>query len=82
MLQGEHSAILSTFNKLHLPLRSLFCLFLSGRLRQVLLYIQIYVIMRCVIKGLHCTLFEEDTINSYMNVINLQSADETTKVSL
>ena len=31
---------------------------------------------------LHCTLFEEDTIDSYMNVINLQSADETIKVSL
>ena len=39
MLQGEHSAILSTFIKL--PLRSLFCLFLSGRLRQVLLYMYI-----------------------------------------
>ena len=38
--------------------------------------------MRYVIKGLHCTLFEEDAIDSYMNVINLQSADETTKVSL
>ena len=36
MLQGEHSAILSTYIKL--PLRLLFCLFLSGRLRQVLLY--------------------------------------------
>ena len=38
MLQGEHSAILSTFIKLHLPFRSLFCLFLSGRFTQVLLY--------------------------------------------
>ena len=35
MLPFEHSAILSTFNKLYQwPLRSLFCLFLSGRLRQ------------------------------------------------
>ena len=33
----EHSAILSTFIKLPL-LRSLFCLFLSGRLTQVFLY--------------------------------------------
>ena len=35
MLQGEHSAILSTFIKLstHLLLRSLFCLFLRGRLK-------------------------------------------------
>ena len=30
MLQGEHSAILLTFIKLPLSLRSLFCLFLSG----------------------------------------------------
>ena len=30
MLQGEHSAILSTFNKLPF-VRSMFCLFLSGR---------------------------------------------------
>ena len=32
-----HSAILSTLS-FHSSLRSLFCLFLSGRLRQVLLY--------------------------------------------
>ena len=41
MLQNallEHSAILSTFIKLHLSLKPLFCLFLSGRLRRVLLY--------------------------------------------
>ena len=31
MLQGEHSAILSTSLSYHLSLRSLFCLFLSGR---------------------------------------------------
>ena len=41
MLQGEHSAIHLTFIKLHLLLRSLFCLFLSGRFTQVLLYIYI-----------------------------------------
>ena len=34
----EHSAILLTFIKLPLSLKPLFCLFLSGRLRQVLLY--------------------------------------------
>ena len=39
MLQGEHSAILLTFIKL--PFRSLVCLFLSGHLRQVLLYFNI-----------------------------------------
>ena len=37
MLQGEHSAILWTFIKLPFAY-ALFCLFLSGRLRQVLLY--------------------------------------------
>ena len=37
-IQGEHSTILSTFIKLPLSLRSLFCLFLSGRFTQVLLY--------------------------------------------
>ena len=39
MLPLEHSAILSTFIKLPFPLRPLFCLFLSGRLRQVLLFV-------------------------------------------
>ena len=50
MLQGEHSAILSTFIKvknhtffsnalIYMSLRPLFCLYLSGRLRQVLLYL-------------------------------------------
>ena len=35
MLQGEHSAILSTFIKLPIAIRSLFCLFLSGRFTHV-----------------------------------------------
>ena len=41
MLQWEHSAILSTCIELvyHMALRPLFCLFLSGRLRQVSLYV-------------------------------------------
>ena len=39
MIQGEHSAILLTFIKLP----SLFCLFLSCCLRQVLLYVMLYV---------------------------------------
>ena len=39
MLQREHSAILSTFIiSYHLSLRSLFCLFLSGHLRQVFFF--------------------------------------------
>ena len=40
MLQGEHSAILLTIISslnYHLSLRSLFCLFLSGRFMQVLM---------------------------------------------
>ena len=37
MLQGEHSAILSTLIKLPFIIRSLFCLFLSGSFTQVLL---------------------------------------------
>ena len=41
VLQGEHSVILSTFIKLLLPLKSLFCLFCSGRLRQVLILMDI-----------------------------------------
>ena len=39
----------------HFSLRSLFCLFLSGRFTQVLLYIVIHLgpeVMRCKIKGL------------------------------
>ena len=36
---GEHSAILLTSLSYHLSLRSLFCLLLSGRFTQVLLYL-------------------------------------------
>ena len=36
--EGERSAILLTFIKLLLSLKSLFCLFLSGRFTQVILY--------------------------------------------
>ena len=39
MLQGEHSAILSTFIKLPFVIKTLFCLFLSGHFTQVLLYV-------------------------------------------
>ena len=39
----EHSAILSTFSKLPFSIKTFFCLFLSGRLRQVLLYRQYYM---------------------------------------
>ena len=41
MLQGEHSAILLTFIKLLFVIKILFCLFLSGRFTQVLLYYQL-----------------------------------------
>ena len=37
MLQGEHSAILLTFIRLAFVIKILFCLVLSGGLRQVLL---------------------------------------------
>ena len=36
--EGVHSAILSTFTKLPCAIKILFCLFLSGRFTQVLLY--------------------------------------------
>ena len=39
MLQGEHSATFSTFIKLLFLLRPLFCLLLSDRFTQVLLYV-------------------------------------------
>ena len=39
MLQGEHSAILSTFIKLPFAIKSFILSILSGRLRQVLLYL-------------------------------------------
>ena len=42
MLHWEHSAILSTFLKLPYVIRFLFCLFLSGRLRQVLLFLMVF----------------------------------------
>ena len=37
MLQWEHSAVLSTFIEVPFVIRSLYCLFLSGHFRQVLL---------------------------------------------
>ena len=40
MLQGEHFAILWPSLSYHLSLRSFFCLLLSGRFTQVLLYIE------------------------------------------
>ena len=47
MLQGEHFAILLTFIKLPLSLRSLFYLFLSGSFTQILLYIESVNINEC-----------------------------------
>ena len=40
MLQGEHSAILSTFIKLPVVIKTMFCLFLSGRFTQLLMYFE------------------------------------------
>ena len=48
MLQGEHSAILLTCIKLPFVINTLFCLFLSGHLRQVSLY-------NVCLKGCHMT---------------------------
>ena len=52
MLQGEHSAILSTFIlSYHLLLRSLFCLFWSDRFTQVLLFCIVQCSWRNVVLG-------------------------------
>ena len=54
MLQGKHSAILSTFIKLPLmSLRPLFCLFLSGHFTQVLLYVKWFPVLLYVQMGNH-----------------------------
>ena len=45
MLQGEHSAILSTFIKLPFSIKTFVLPILSGRLRQVLLYSALYFIL-------------------------------------
>ena len=44
MLQGEHSAILSTVIKLPVSIKTFVLYILSGRLRQVLLYIVLNVV--------------------------------------
>ena len=49
MLQGEQSAILSELSY-YMSLRSLFCLFLNGSLRQVLLYTTHFVITFMILK--------------------------------
>ena len=46
MLQEQHSAILSTFIKQPFVIKFFFCLFWSGRLRQVLLYVRILHLMQ------------------------------------
>ena len=54
MFQKEHSAILATFMKLPVVIRHLFCLFLSGRFSQVLLYTNVLVVT-CYYSGKqHC----------------------------
>ena len=56
MLQGEHSAILSTFiNGYRLSLRSLFYLFLSGCFTQVLLYLSQCMRLRHLQVNLCCS---------------------------
>ena len=38
-IEGEHSAIILTFIKLQFVIKIMFCLFLSGRFTQALLYV-------------------------------------------
>ena len=45
MLQGEHSAILSTFIKLPCVIKIVFCQFLSGRFTQVLHRTYLFVLI-------------------------------------
>ena len=57
MLQGEHSAILSTFIKLPFGIKILFCLFLNCRFILVLMYMDFsylcgVALYRLIIKGL------------------------------
>ena len=49
MLQEDNSAIISIFVKLPFVIKILFCLFLSGRFTQVLLYYRTYFITRAQI---------------------------------
>ena len=44
-IEGEHSAILSTFIKLPFVIKIFVCLLLSGRFRQVLLYMYLFIFM-------------------------------------
>ena len=59
MLQGEHSAIRSTFIKLPFVSIPLFCLFLSGRFTQVLLYDKM-----SLCKSFHCIMLCNFELNS------------------
>ena len=52
MPQGEHSAALSTFIKLTFVFKSLFCLFLSVRLRQVSIMMAINKTTIIIVKSL------------------------------
>ena len=52
MFQGEHSAILSTFIKLPVVIKTFVLSFLSGRFIQVLLYAFMYVVL--VRQIIHC----------------------------
>ena len=71
MLQGEHSAILSTFNKLPLSLRYVFYLFLSGRFTQVLMYRQAHELMVLVLIAYELTLCILMNLSVWFDTISL-----------
>ena len=77
MLQRKHSAILLTFIKLlyHLTLISLFCLFLSGHLRQVLLFtLNLRVLGNFFVIFVVCCSILFFFKNSFRNTIKSQTA--------
>ena len=52
----EHSAILLTFIKLRVVIKTLFCLFVSDRFTQVLLYIQVIILVSVFYKIIEISL--------------------------
>ena len=76
MLQGEHSAILSTFILLPFVIKILFCLSLSGRLRQVftVLYFTILVtITTSIYHYIHILVYMEQKTLHLPSLINIFS---------
>ena len=78
MLQGEHSAILSNFIKLLFVIKTFVCLYLSGRLRQILLYHAEHsgsvgrASIRLGIKGSLCCVLQQNIVSAALYRFNLQ----------